>query len=109
MKSKIQKSRRQFLRTSARGAVLIPLSGLLTYGFSTSALAETPKLDPADPLAAGLKYTHDASSAARATPADDCAICMQYTDKGDGWGDCKIFPGKLVAAKGWCSAYVKKV
>jgi len=109
MKSKIQKSRRQFLRNSAGGAVLIPLSGLLTYGFSTSAAAQMPKLDPADPLAAGLKYTEDGASAARATPADDCAGCMQYEDKGDGWGLCKIFPGKLVAGKGWCSAYVKKV
>jgi hypothetical protein len=26
----------------------------------------------------------------------------------DAWGDCPIFPGKQVAGKGWCSAYVKK-
>ena len=26
----------------------------------------------------------------------------------DAWGGCPIFPGKQVAGKGWCSAYVKK-
>ena len=27
---------------------------------------------------------------------------------GDAWAPCAIFPGKQVAAKGWCAAWVKK-
>ena len=35
--------------------------------------------------------------------------CQVYAGKpADPAGPCAIFPGKLVAGKGWCSAYVKK-
>jgi hypothetical protein len=38
-----------------------------------------------------------------------CSNCALYTGKaGEASGPCGIFPGKHVAAKGWCSAYAKK-
>ncbi|MDP1685457.1 high-potential iron-sulfur protein [Hydrogenophaga sp.] len=38
-----------------------------------------------------------------------CSNCQVYAGKpADPAGPCAIFPGKLVAGKGWCSAYVKK-
>lgn len=38
-----------------------------------------------------------------------CSNCALYTGKaGEASGPCGIFPGKQVAAKGWCSAWAKK-
>lgn len=38
-----------------------------------------------------------------------CSNCALYSGKaGEASGPCGIFPGKHVAAKGWCSAYAKK-
>jgi hypothetical protein len=34
--------------------------------------------------------------------------CQLYQTKAADNGGCTIFPGKLVAAAGWCSAYQKK-
>ena len=36
-----------------------------------------------------------------------CDNCQLYQG-GDEWGPCSIFPGKAVAAKGWCNAWVPK-
>ena len=39
----------------------------------------------------------------------DCDDCVQFEGKkGQPWGPCKIFPGKAVSAKGWCSAFQPK-
>jgi hypothetical protein len=38
-----------------------------------------------------------------------CNNCQLYAAKTtDPAGPCALFPGKLVAGKGWCSAWVKK-
>ena len=38
-----------------------------------------------------------------------CYNCNLYNAAGEeGWGPCQIFPGKQVAAKGWCNAWVPK-
>ena len=38
-----------------------------------------------------------------------CANCTFYQGKPtDAWAACPLFANKQVAAKGWCSAYVKK-
>ena len=63
-----------------------------------------PHVDPADSQAKGLSYTHQSSKADA-----NCSNCQLYSgDAGADWGPCAIFPGKHVAAKGWCSAWVKK-
>jgi hypothetical protein len=61
-------------------------------------------------MAKALKYVHDAAASdARVDATADCANCMQYTgEAGKDWGPCAIFQGKQVAAKGWCTAWVKK-
>ena len=75
---------------------------------------DTPQLTEDDPMAAALKYTHDASTvdpASRAQPAADqsCSNCAQLTgNEGDEWRPCNIFVGKLVNSKGWCSVWVPK-
>ena len=103
-------ARRQFMQLSAVAA-----AGLVLKPGQEAQAQDMPKLDPADAQAQSLKYTHDAASvdpASRANPAADqnCANCalIQGND-GDEWRPCQIFPGKLVAASGWCSVWAPKV
>ncbi len=87
--------------------------------------AETPAEAPAaganlvplnddDPQAKALGYVSDATTVdATAQPRYEagqaCANCALFmgTD-GDERGPCSIFPGRLVAATGWCSVYAPK-
>jgi hypothetical protein len=104
------KSRRIFLIKSIGAAIALPAAG--------QALAQgaPAKVDPKDPAAAALGYVEDTTKAdAKKFPKwakeQVCSNCQLYVAKGaaaDGVGNCSIFPGKLVAAKGWCSAWVKK-
>ena len=92
-------NRRQFLGSGAALAAISP-TFLLS---SRIAVADVPQLDPNDPQAKALSYVH-------ASPQSDrvCANCQLYTGAADSeWGPCAIFPGKLVAAGGWCSAWVE--
>lgn len=95
------------IQTTA-GLAILPL-----VGTSSSAIAaDAPKLDPNDAQAKALSYVHDAStvkSPARTSDKQICRTCIQYTaDAKADWGPCNIFPGKGVAAKGWCAAYAPK-
>lgn len=38
-------------------------------------------------------------------PDQQCSKCQIYEDGPDGKGGCPLFPGKLVLAGGWCSAF----
>lgn len=72
---------------------------------------DLPKLALDDPLAVGLQYVEDAttSSAPNYQAGQTCANCMQIQgNDGDAYRPCAIVPGKLVAAAGWCSAWVAK-
>lgn len=72
------------------------------------------KLDEKDPQAVALGYVADASRVdAKKFPkyaiGQNCAGCALYQAKpADAAGNCPLYPGKLVAAKAWCSAWVKK-
>ena len=93
--------------------------GHLCAGLAATAVAvpvswaeDLPKLDPAGPQASALGYTEDASGVdtgkyANYVAGSDCSNCVQYQG-GDEWGECLIFPGNLVNAKGWCMVWVKK-
>ena len=86
---------------------------LLGYAATAGAASVFPivsfaqdKVDEADPTAVALKYKHDGASTGATTFCDTCAL---YTgEAGAEWGGCNLFPGKVVAAKGWCSAYAPK-
>lgn len=75
---------------------------------------EMQKLEESDPTAQSLAYVHDAgdvdaSQQSRYEEGQNCANCSLYTPDSsseEDWGGCAIFPGKLVNANGWCSAYV---
>ena len=95
--------------------VVLALPVLATANLGRNVLAEElPALEESDPTAKALGYTTDASTVdAKKYPTfqagSHCANCMQF--KGEpsaSTGPCAIVPGKSVAAKGWCSAWVKK-
>jgi hypothetical protein len=76
--------------------------------------AAGPKVEESDPQAVALGYKHDTKAVdAKKYPkheaSQDCANCQLFQGKAqDEWGGCPLFAGKQVAAKGWCSAWVKK-
>ncbi len=71
------------------------------------------KLEESDPQAQALGYKHSAEEVDQsAFPSYQagqlCSNCTLFQPElgEDPWGGCQIFPGKLVNANGWCSAYV---
>lgn len=100
-------ARRQFLKLSAAAA-----AGALVVPAHRAQAEDLPQLTEDDPMAKGLKYTHDASTvdpSSRNNPAPDqkCSNCALAQGEGD-WIPCQIFPGKAVAASGWCSVWAPK-
>ena len=82
----------------------LPFLVALDLGIPTASAASSPPLDPSDPTAKALGYV-DAS----AKPDQKCANCTQFQGQTtDSRGGCNIFPGKSVAAGGWCSVWAKK-
>ena len=77
--------------------------------------AGMPQLAESDPQAQALNYVVDASTVdagkyPQYSAGKDCSNCALYTGaEGSEFGPCSIFPGKLVAAKGWCSVYAPKM
>ncbi len=101
-------SRRRFLRVSLLGVAAIPTASLLVSG-RASAQGDAARLDPADPAASALQYTHDASEV-ESPPRQEgaiCGNCQLWTGGESEWGGCAAFPGKNVARAGWCSAWVQ--
>ncbi len=103
-------TRRRFLATVA---VAVPAGAVL---MNVATAADLPILDVNDPSAKALLYVPDAKTvdrknplAARFVDGQHCANCMLIQGKdGEVNRPCAIFPGKLVAATGWCSAWAKK-
>ena len=79
----------------------MPALGLLA---GTRAFGQGVALDPNDPTAKGLAYVVSSPN-----PQQKCSNCAQYTGAaGAAKGNCVIFPGKEVAAGGYCKAWLKK-
>ena len=99
--------RSSFLKHSALGLGALPVLNLLG---STAWAAGEVELTENDPMAVALGYKHVAEEGGNAgvprTENSFCDNCAQYVATQDGWGTCNIFPGKLVAAKGWCNVWV---
>jgi hypothetical protein len=102
-------ARRTFLQLSAVAA-----AGLIVKPGREAHASDLPQLSEDDPMAKAMKYTHDASTvdaSARNNPAPDqkCSNCaLAQGAQGDAWVPCQIFPGKAVAANGWCSVWAPK-
>lgn len=102
-------ARRKFLQLSA-----VAVAGSIAIPGREAQASDLPQLSEDDPMAVGLKYTHDASTvdpAARARPdaEQNCANCLFIQgEDGAEWRPCQLIPGKAVAAAGWCSAWAPK-
>ena len=104
--------RREFLKN---GSLAVISLAMLTRTLPSFAQAKSlPHVAENDPQAAALGYRNDAKTVDRVKFANwraglDCDDCVQFEGKkGEAWGPCKIFPGKAVSAKGWCSAFQPK-
>jgi uncharacterized protein (DUF934 family) len=100
-------TRRSFLLATLPAAALAAVA-------ARSASAQAARLEETDPTAVALGYKHDAAKVDAAkfptfAAGRNCANCQLYQAKsGDAWGACGAVGGKLVNAKGWCVAWVKK-
>jgi hypothetical protein len=107
--NRIDIGRRDFLKAGSLAVVSAAIAGS-----AGTAAAQAAKVDEKDAQAQTLGYKHDATKVDKAKFAkylagQNCANCTLYQGKPtDAWGGCPIFANKQVAAKGWCSAYVKK-
>ena len=100
-------SRRGFVKATGAAATVA------TTGFASSAFASTElqRVNEDGTMAKALSYVHDARTVdAAKRPSDrfchNCALFAGTQD--DEWEKCSIFPGKVVAADGWCSAWAPK-
>ncbi len=99
--------RRTFL-IGAAGAASALSASRFTFADSAAKVLET------DPQAQALGYKTDATRADKVKfpkyAADQsCGNCQLYQGKpADTNAPCTLFQNRLVAAKGWCSAWVKK-
>lgn len=89
------KSRRAILK----GLISIPV--LAVTGLPTASYAAMVSAD--DPTAKALAYTAKSTKAGQT-----CANCSLYQGGTAASGACAVFPGKDVAAAGWCKSWVAK-
>jgi hypothetical protein len=101
--------------TTRREFVLVAVpAGAALVSAITSAHAQPARLPESDPQALGLGYREDAAKVdakkfSSYAAGRVCAGCQFFQGKAtDAWGPCTVFGGKLVSAKGWCSAWAKK-
>lgn len=111
MKQSNNQSRRKFVFAS----LMIPLVDL-----SRPLMAqELPLVSELDATAQALGYKHNVADIdemmfpRRSTEANGetqfCDNCVFYTGAaGAEYGPCALFPGKSVAAKGWCNTWALK-
>lgn len=100
-------TRRRFVKGAGAAATVV------TTGFGFQALADEslPRVDESDSMAKALNYVHDARTVDAAKRFSDrfCNNCVLYAGaEDDEWAPCSIFPGKVVAGAGWCSAWAPK-
>ncbi len=100
--------------TTRRQFVFNFIPAVLALAAAGKVIAAPERLDEKDPVAVALGYKHDATKADTAKfptykAGHVCRNCQFFQGKaGEAWGVCPAVGGKLVNAKGWCSAWVKK-
>jgi High potential iron-sulfur protein len=97
-------TRRSFIATvAAAGATVM----------TNEAFAQT-KMDEANGQAISLGYMHDTTKVdgkkyPKHEKSQQCSTCMLWQSKAsDPWGNCPLFAGKQVNAKGWCRSWAKR-
>ena len=100
-------SRRRFLKIAAGTAAAAVVVGTLPR---LARAADLPHVSESDPTAKALGYVEDANATKdpKHKAGDTCANCQFYSGGATGYGPCQLFPGKSVAAKGWCVSHAAK-
>jgi hypothetical protein len=104
--------RRKFLMTGS--IALATVAALSRTSHAAAQAKAAPHVSEGDAQAVALGYKNDAAKAdkkkfANWKAGETCSGCAQFEGKaGDAWAPCKIFPGKQVSGKGWCTAFAKK-
>lgn len=100
-------SRRRFLKIAAGTAAAAVVVSTLPR---LARAADLPHVSESDPTAKALGYVEDASATKdpKHKAGDTCANCQFYSGGATGYGPCQLFPGKSVAAKGWCVSHAAK-
>jgi hypothetical protein len=104
-------SRRRFLTIAMVAVATAPIA-LRAASAEAAAPAALPKLPVTDAAAKALAYTENATAVKHAAfkAGSNCANCNFFKGaKGQAYGPCTLFPKNTVAAKGWCSAWAKKL
>jgi len=101
-------ARRQFLKTTIVATAAVVVGATIRNAFGAGNM---PHLTDADPTAKAMDYVDDATTSKNKLykPGSVCANCQLYSGGTSGYGDCQLFPGKLVSAKGWCTSYKRQV
>ncbi|MET3493360.1 high-potential iron-sulfur protein [Variovorax boronicumulans] len=98
---------------TSRRTFMITLVAAGASASATNSLAQAT-LDEKNPQAMALGYAVDSSKVdAKKYPKHDkaqlCNGCALWQSKPtDAQGNCPLFAGKQVSAKGWCSAWARK-
>jgi len=117
--------RRTFFKKALFTLVSIP--GILFFTERKFAFGEATELQPVDEAnatAQALGYKHNVKDvdlvrfpkrAGEEGSQQFCDNCIFWTEGGlsvadsdKEWGKCTIFPGAVVAAKGWCNSWAAK-
>ena len=107
----VQTTRRSLLAAALTWIVALPA---LARAQAAPPAKQLPHLDEKDKLAVATAYHADAAKVDAAKysvykAGQLCSNCEQIQGKdGELWRPCKIFPGKSVAAGGWCKVWIKK-
>lgn len=99
-------TRRKFVKSAA--ATALTASGLAAIPVRAESL---PRVEEHGAMAKALSYVHDAQTvdSAKRPSHQYCSNCVLFAGGADDeWAGCGIFPGKLVANRGWCSAWAAK-
>ncbi len=100
-------TRRNFVLATLPATALVALT-------ARTASAQAARIEESDRTAVALGYKHDATKVDKArfptfVAGRNCANCQLYAAKGsEEWAPCAAVGNKLVNAKGWCVAWVKK-
>ena len=100
------------MKSSRRTFMTVSAASVATLATAKVAFAQ-PMLEESNAQAVALGYKADATKVdtakfAKYKAGQHCGNCQLYTAKGADSGACSVFPGKLVAAAGWCNLWVKK-
>ncbi len=100
-------TRRRFVASAGAATAAV------TAGFASipARAADLPRVSEDDPTAKALNYVHDARTVDAAKRFSDryCYNCALFAGTADEeWAKCSVFPGKVVAGKGWCSVWAPR-